>query len=95
MNEADTCRKYVLPKLVAAGWDNEPYSFTEQKTFTDGRIILEQKGYKRGKQKRSDYLLRYRRNFPISKGIFEKVYTGKTGSNLLFFSKIGSSIRVF
>ena len=44
MNEADTCRKYVLPKLIAAGWDNEPYSFTEQKTFTDGRIILEQKG---------------------------------------------------
>ena len=66
MNEADTCRKYVLPKLVAAGWDNEPYSFTEQKTFTDGRIILEQKGYKRGKQKRSDYLLRYRRDFPIA-----------------------------
>lgn len=66
MNEADTCRKYVLPKLIASGWDNEPYSFTEQKTFTDGRIILEQKGYKRGKQKRSDYLLRYRRDFPIA-----------------------------
>lgn len=66
MNEADTCRKYVLPKLINAGWDNSPYSFTEQKTFTDGRIILEKKGYKRGKQKRSDYLLRYRRDFPIA-----------------------------
>lgn len=66
MNEADTCRKYVLPKLTSAGWDDAPYSFTEQKTFTDGRIILEKKGYKRGKQKRADYLLRYRRDFPIA-----------------------------
>ncbi len=37
LNEADTCRRYVLPKLVDAGWDSEPHSFTEQKTFTDGR----------------------------------------------------------
>lgn len=66
MNEADTCRKYVLPKLIDAGWDNAPCSFTEQKTFTDGRIILGKKGYKRGKQKRADYLLRYRRDFPIA-----------------------------
>ena len=66
MNEADTCRKYVLPKLVDAGWDDAPYSFTEQKTFTDGRIILRPKGFKRGKQKRADYLLRYRRDFPIA-----------------------------
>lgn len=66
MNEADTCRKYVLPKLIDSGWDTAPYSFTEQKTFTDGRIILSSKGYKRGKQKRADYLLRYRRDFPIA-----------------------------
>ena len=39
LTEADTCRKYVLPKLNDAGWDNEPHSFTEQKTFTDGRIV--------------------------------------------------------
>ena len=39
-NEADTCRKYVLPKLVDAGWDNDRRSFTEQKTFTDGRIVV-------------------------------------------------------
>jgi type I restriction enzyme R subunit len=66
MNEADTCRKFVLPKLYEAGWDKSPYSFTEQKTFTDGRIILGKNGYKRGKQKRADYLLRYRRDFPIA-----------------------------
>jgi len=37
MNEADTCRKYVVPKLQAAGWENDPHSLTEQKSFTDGR----------------------------------------------------------
>lgn len=32
-NDADTCRKYVLPKLIEAGWDDEPHSFIEQRTF--------------------------------------------------------------
>jgi type I restriction enzyme R subunit len=38
--EADTCRKYVLLKLSESGWDNDPHSITEQKTLTDGRIIV-------------------------------------------------------
>jgi type I site-specific restriction endonuclease len=40
MNEADTCRKYVVPKLTEAGWDDDPHSIAEQRTFTDGRIIV-------------------------------------------------------
>jgi type I restriction enzyme S subunit len=28
--EADTCRKFVVPKLQAAGWDNDPHSIAEQ-----------------------------------------------------------------
>lgn len=32
MNEADTCRKFVVSKLQAAGWDNEPHSIAEQRT---------------------------------------------------------------
>ena len=40
ITEADTCRKYILPRLIQSGWDNEPHSFTEQKTFTDGRIVV-------------------------------------------------------
>jgi len=32
ITEADTCRKYVLPKLYEAGWTDEQIS--EQKTFT-------------------------------------------------------------
>jgi len=66
LTEADTCRKFVLPKLVGAGWDSEPHSFTEQRTFTDGRIIVSGGKVRRGKQKRADYLLRYTRDFPIA-----------------------------
>jgi hypothetical protein len=32
--EADTCRKYVLPKLYGAGWTDD--QINEQHTFTDG-----------------------------------------------------------
>jgi len=66
MTEADTCRKYVLPKLIDAGWDNDPHSFTEQKTFTDGRIIVTGSLTHRRRQKRADYLLRYTRDFTIA-----------------------------
>ena len=26
LTEADTCRKFVVPKLQAVGWDNDPHS---------------------------------------------------------------------
>ena len=66
MNEADTCRKYVVPKLQAAGWDTDPHRVSEQWTFTDGRIIPVGNKIRRGKQKRADYLIRYTRDFPIA-----------------------------
>ncbi|TAN62518.1 DEAD/DEAH box helicase [bacterium] len=66
LNEADTCRKFVVPKLNEAGWDNDPHSFTEQRTFTDGRIVVAGSRVKRRQQKRADYLLRYTRDFPIA-----------------------------
>jgi type I restriction enzyme, R subunit len=64
--EADTCRKFVVPKLVAAGWDTDPYSIAEQRTITDGRIVPAGKGFIRKTPKRVDYLLRYRRDFPLA-----------------------------
>jgi type I restriction enzyme R subunit len=65
MNEADTCRKYVLPKLYAAEWTDE--QINEQRTFTDGRIVIAGKRpFAPAPQKRADYLLRYRRDFPIA-----------------------------
>jgi len=64
--EADTCRKYVVPKLQAAGWDNEPHSIAEQRTITDGRVVPVGKGFIRKPPKRVDYLLRYMRDFPLA-----------------------------
>ncbi|MCX7826232.1 MAG: hypothetical protein N2689_11840, partial [Verrucomicrobiae bacterium] len=59
--EADTCRKFVLPKLYAAGWNDDQIS--EQRTFTDGRIMVAGQKVRRLPQKRADYLLRYRPGF--------------------------------
>src|SRR5262245_33496906 len=64
--EADTCRKFVVPKLQAAGWDNDPRSIAEQRTITDGRVIPVGKGFVRKPPKRVDYLLRYTRDFPLA-----------------------------
>ena len=68
MNEADTCRKYVVPKLQAAGWENAPYSIAEQRYFTNpkGRIRIVGGKVIRGEPQKSDYLLRYRSDFPIA-----------------------------
>lgn len=65
-NEADTCRKLVVPKLLAAGWDDEPHSIAEQRSITDGRVIPVGKGFIRKPPKRVDYLLRHTRDFPIA-----------------------------
>ena len=65
-NEADTCRKYIVPKLQSAGWDSEPHSIAEQRTITDGRVIPVGKGFVRKPPKRVDYLLRYTRDFPLA-----------------------------
>lgn len=37
MSEADTCRKYVMPKLYAAG--RKDNHIAEQRYITDGRIV--------------------------------------------------------
>ena len=66
VSEADTCRKFVVPKLLAVGWDNDPHSIAEQRTITDGRIVPVGKGFIRKPPKRVDYLLRYTRDFPLA-----------------------------
>jgi type I restriction enzyme R subunit len=67
ITEADTCRKYVLPKLYAAGWDDDQIS--EQKSFTDGRIVPVGEKGRRRPPKRADYLLRFTRDLMI--GVIE------------------------
>ena len=64
LTEADTCRIYVLPKLRTAGWSDDQMS--EQKSFTDGRIVVAGNKIRRLPQKRADYLLRYTRDFTIA-----------------------------
>ncbi|MCR4411661.1 MAG: DEAD/DEAH box helicase family protein [Thermoguttaceae bacterium] len=65
-NEADTCRRYVVPRLQAAGWDNEPHRINEQVTFTDGRIIVAGRRGRRRPGKRADYILRFRPDLAIA-----------------------------
>jgi len=62
LTEADTCRKYVVPKLQGAGWDNDPHSIAEQRFFTDGRIIVHGSRAVRRPGKKADYILRYTRD---------------------------------
>jgi type I restriction enzyme, R subunit len=64
ITEADTCRKYILPKLYAAGWNDDQIS--EQKSFTDGRILVVGNKARRWPCKRADYLLRYARDFMLA-----------------------------
>ena len=66
MTEADTCREFVTPQLVGAGWSTAPHAIGEQRTFTNGRIIVAGGQVRRGKQKRADYLLYYRRDYPLA-----------------------------
>ncbi len=66
ITEADTCRDLVTPRLIDAGWGNAPHAIGEQRTFTNGRIIVTGGRVRRGKQKRADYLLYHRRDYPLA-----------------------------
>jgi len=78
ITEADTCRKYVIPKLYSSGWSDDQIS--EQKTFTDGRIIVTGEKYMRKKKKRTDFLLKFRHDFSIgvveAKSVYKKAGDG-------------------
>lgn len=64
-SEADTCRKYVLPKLKdESNWTDE--QIMEQRPFTAGKIIVIGRTGRRKKAKKADYLLRYTQNFLIA-----------------------------
>lgn len=63
-NEADTCRKYVLPRLYKSGWTDD--QINEQRYFTDGRIVTLGKGHYRKPGKKVDYLLRLKPHFPLA-----------------------------
>jgi type I restriction enzyme R subunit len=57
---------YVVPRLQAVGWEEEPHSIAEQRNFTAGRIVVAGSKVKRREARRADYVLRYTRDFPIA-----------------------------
>ncbi len=68
MSEADTCRTYITPALVEAGWERPPHFLRQEEYFTDGRMIPVGDGEvaPRGKRKFADYLLYYQRDFKLA-----------------------------
>jgi type I restriction enzyme R subunit len=80
LSEADTCREYVVPKLQAAGWDDNPRSIAEQRVITDGRIVPVGSSFVRRPPKRVDYLLHYTNDLPIAvveaKADYKSAYDG-------------------
>lgn len=75
-NEANTCRKYVEPKLKQAGWKTKPHDYIEQYYFTDGKIRPKNQRQRREKRKFADYLLLYNDDFPLA--VVEAKRQGKT-----------------
>src|SRR5436190_14584078 len=65
LSERDVCTKFITPALRRAGWD-EITQLREEVSFTKGRIIVRGKLVTRGKAKRADYILYYRRNIPLA-----------------------------
>jgi hypothetical protein len=37
--ETDTCRRRVVPKLQAPGWDNDPHSIAAKRGFTTPQLL--------------------------------------------------------
>nr|WP_242057231.1 DEAD/DEAH box helicase family protein [Pseudalkalibacillus hwajinpoensis] len=65
MTEEDIKLKYITPAIQKAEWDIVSDVFCEY-SFTDGRIIVRGNLTTRGRQKRADYLLFYKKNYPIA-----------------------------
>ncbi|WP_273207443.1 EcoAI/FtnUII family type I restriction enzme subunit R [Marinobacter subterrani] len=65
LTERDICTKYINPALHKAGWDMHS-QVREEVSFTAGRIIVRGRLHTRGKRRRADYVLSYKKNMPIA-----------------------------
>lgn len=65
LSEEDIKARYITPAIVDSGWDLKKQVRLEY-AFTAGRIILRGNVTARGKQKRADYVLFYKNNFPLA-----------------------------
>lgn len=66
LTEADTCRELVTPALIQVGWNESPHAIGEQHAITAGRILVVGGKTRRAKLRRADYILYFRRDFPIA-----------------------------
>ena len=65
LSESDICMRYIDPAIADAGW-NVQTQVRRELTFTDGKVIVRGKLWKRGKRKRADYVLFWKKNLPIA-----------------------------
>lgn len=65
LSEEDIKVRYITPAVTDVGWDLKKQIRFEY-AFTAGRIILRGNITARGKQKRADYVLFYKNNFPLA-----------------------------
>lgn len=65
LSEEDIKARYITPAITDAGWDIKKQIRLEY-AFTAGRIILRGNITARGRQKRADYVLFYKSNFPLA-----------------------------
>lgn len=64
MTEEDIKMKYINPALEKSQWNVEDILF--ERYFTDGRIEVRGNKAKRKNGKKADYLLHYKKNYPIA-----------------------------
>jgi type I restriction enzyme R subunit len=64
MTEEDIKLKYITP-AIDCKWDRQSQMRMEY-NFTDGRVIVQGNTAQRGKRKKADYILYYKRNLPLA-----------------------------
>ena len=64
MTEEDIKLKYITP-AIECKWDKHTQMSMEH-SFTDGRIIVQGNTVARGRRKKADYILYYKRNIPLA-----------------------------
>ncbi len=69
LNDTEICMRCITPAIERAGWDVQR-QVRREFSFTDGRIIVRGKMVARGKRKRADYLLYWKKSLPIAQVSF-------------------------
>jgi type I restriction enzyme R subunit len=65
LTEADIRTKFILPAIVSSKWD-VMLQIREESYFTKGQVIVRGKKVKRGKAKKTDFILSYKPNLPLA-----------------------------